>query len=40
MDLSKVGLNTEKKVAYPWFVKADIDGFFLRCFKIIWQTLL
>src|SRR5690625_6625005 len=28
MDLSKVGLNTEKKVSYPWFVKEDIDGFF------------
>lgn len=28
MDLSKIGLNTEKKVSYPWFVKEDIDGFF------------
>lgn len=28
MDLSKVGIQTEKKVVYPWFVKEDIDGFF------------
>ncbi|GAA0368761.1 permease [Alkalibacterium iburiense] len=28
MDLPNTHVNVKKKVAYPWFVKADIDGFF------------
>ena len=28
MDLPNIGDAAKKKVAYPWFVKEDIDGFF------------
>lgn len=28
MELSKKGVQSKKEVSYPWFVKADVDGFF------------
>ena len=28
MELSKKGVQTKEEVSYPWFVKADVDGFF------------